>query len=140
MEKPGFGSHPYMLGFGQLERLLERSAKSSSESYPPFNIEQTSENSYRISLAVAGFAERDLSVTVEGRQLVIRGQGSDDESKRVFLHRGIATRQFQRMFVLAEGVEITEAILGNGLLHVNLCQQFPESVVQTVRIKRGGKT
>ena len=93
-----------MLGFEQLERMLERSAKSGNEGYPPFNIEQTSESSYRITLAVAGFSEQDLSITVEDRQLVIRGRQTDDSDNRVFLHRGIAARQFQRSFVLADGV------------------------------------
>src|SRR6056297_2880212 len=102
MTKLSLGSHPYMLGFEQLERLLERSAKSGNEGYPPFNIEQTSENSYRITLAVAGFSESDLSVTVEDRQLVIRGRQADDGDARVYLHRGIAARQFQRSFVLAD--------------------------------------
>jgi diguanylate cyclase (GGDEF)-like protein len=109
-----------MLGFEQLERLLERSAKSGNEGYPPYNIEQTSDYSYRITLAVAGFAEEDLAITVEDRQLVIRGRQRDDSEGRVFLHRGIAARQFQRMFVLADGVEVGEAVMENGLLHVDL--------------------
>ena len=111
MTKLTLGSHPYMLGFEQLERMLERSAKSGNEGYPPFNIEQTSESSYRITLAVAGFSERDLSITVEDRQLVIRGRQSDEAETRVYLHRGIAARQFQRSFVLADGVEVGEAIM-----------------------------
>jgi HSP20 family molecular chaperone IbpA len=94
MTKMSLGSHPYLLGFEQLERLLERSAKSGNEGYPPFNIEQTSENSYRITLAVAGFAEAELAVTLEDRQLVIRGRQSEDGEGRIFLHRGIAARQF----------------------------------------------
>ena len=98
-----------MLGFEQLERLLERSAKSGNEGYPPYNIEQTSDHSYRITLAVAGFGEANLAITVEDRQLVIRGRQSDDSEGRIFLHRGIAARQFQRMFVLADGVEVGEA-------------------------------
>jgi HSP20 family molecular chaperone IbpA len=126
-----------MLGFEQLERLLERSAKSGNEGYPPYNIEQTSETSYRITLAVAGFAEADLSITVEDRQLVIRGRQSDDSEGRVFLHRGIAARQFQRMFVLAEGVEVGEAVMENGLLHVDLSRAVPQSVVQTINIRKG---
>src|SRR6056297_924684 len=93
MTKLSLGAHPYMLGFEQLERLLERSAKSGNEGYPPFNIEQTSEHSYRITLAVAGFSESDLSVTVEDRQLVIRGRQGDDAETRIYLHRGIAARQ-----------------------------------------------
>ena len=137
MTKLSMGSHPYMLGFEQLERLLERSAKSGNEGYPPFNIEQTSENSYRITLAVAGFAERDLSITLEDRQLVIRGRQRDDSDGRVFLHRGIAARQFQRSFVLADGVEVGEAIMENGLLHVDLTRAAPETVVQTIKINKG---
>ena len=90
MTKLTLASYPHMLGFEQLERVLERSAKSGNEGYPPFNIEQTSERSYRITLAVAGFSERDLSITVEDRQLVIRGRQQDDSEGRVFLHRGIA--------------------------------------------------
>lgn len=137
MTKLTLGSHPYMLGFEQLERLLERSAKSGNEGYPPFNIEQTSQNSYRITLAVAGFGEDDLSITVEDRQLVIRGRQTDDEDNRMFLHRGIAARQFQRSFVLADGVEVGEAIIENGLLHVDLTRAQPETVVQTIKIKKG---
>nr|WP_251363860.1 Hsp20 family protein [Epibacterium ulvae] len=126
-----------MLGFEQLERLLERSAKSGNEGYPPYNIEQTSDFSYRITLAVAGFAEEDLAITIEDRQLVIRGRQSDDSEGRVFLHRGIAARQFQRMFVLADGVEVGEAVMENGLLHVDLTRSRPETVVQTINIKKG---
>lgn len=137
MTKLTLGSHPYMLGFEQLERLLERSAKSGNEGYPPFNIEQTSQNSYRITLAVAGFGEDDLSITVEDRQLVIRGRQTDDSEERLFLHRGIAARQFQRSFVLADGVEVGEAIIENGLLHVDLTRAQPETVVQTIKIKKG---
>lgn len=137
MTKLSLGAYPHMLGFEQLERLLERAAKSGNEGYPPFNIEQTSQRSYRITLAVAGFAENDLSITVEDRQLVIRGRQSDDGAERVFLHRGIASRQFQRSFVLAEGVDVGDAIMENGLLHIDLTQVLPETVVKTVKIKKG---
>ncbi|SLN28366.1 Small heat shock protein IbpA [Falsiruegeria litorea R37] len=137
MSKLTLGSYPHMLGFEQLERLLERSAKSGNEGYPPYNIEQTSDFSYRITLAVAGFAEEDLSITIEDRQLVIRGRQSDDSEGRVFLHRGIAARQFQRMFVLADGVEVGEAVMENGLLHVDLTRARPETVVQKINIKKG---
>jgi HSP20 family molecular chaperone IbpA len=126
-----------MLGFEQLERLLERTAKTGNEGYPPFNIEQTSDFSYRITLAVAGFGDEDLAITIEDRQLVIRGRHTDDASKRVFLHRGIASRQFQRSFVLADGVDVGEAIMENGLLHIDLTQAKPETVVQTIAIKKG---
>lgn len=137
MTKLTLGAYPHMLGFEQLERLLERTAKTGNEGYPPYNIEQTSENSYRITLAVAGFSEADLSITVEDRQLVIRGRQSDDGTERVFLHRGIAARQFQRSYVLADGVEVGEAIMENGLLHVDLTLQRPETIVQTIRIRKG---
>ncbi|MDK3073190.1 Hsp20 family protein [Sedimentitalea sp. JM2-8] len=137
MSKLTLGSYPHLLGFEQLERLLERSSKAGNEGYPPFNIEQTSDFSYRITLAVAGFAESDLSITVEDRQLVIRGRQTEDMDGRVFLHRGIAARQFQRMFVLADGVEVGEAIMENGLLHVDLTRAMPETVVQTINIRKG---
>lgn len=137
MSKLTLASYPHLLGFEQLERLLERSSKTGNEGYPPFNIEQTSERSYRITLAVAGFAEDDLSITVEDRQLVIRGRQADDSEGRVYLHRGIAARQFQRMFVLADGVEVGEAIMENGLLHVDLTRALPETVVQTISIRKG---
>ena len=137
MTKLTLGSHPYLLGFEQLERLLERNAKSGNEGYPPFNIEQTSAHSYRITLAVAGFGEADLAITVEDRQLVIRGRQHEDSTERVFLHRGIAGRQFQRSFVLADGVDVGEAIMENGLLHVDLTRSEPETVVQTINIKKG---
>ncbi|MBY6082422.1 MULTISPECIES: Hsp20 family protein [Ruegeria] len=137
MSKLTLGSYPHLLGFEQLERLLERSAKAGNEGYPPYNIEQTSDHSYRITLAVAGFAEDDLSITIEDRQLVIRGRQRDDSEGRVFLHRGIAARQFQRMFVLADGVEVGEAIMENGLLHIDLTRAVPETVVQTINIRKG---
>jgi len=137
MTKMTLGSHPYLLGFEQLERLMERTAKSGNDGYPPFNIEQTSDWSYRITLAVAGFSETDLAITVEDRQLVIRGRQKDDSEGRIFLHRGIAARQFQRSFVLAEGVEVGEAVMENGLLHVDLSRVEPETVVQTIKIRKG---
>jgi HSP20 family molecular chaperone IbpA len=137
MTKLTLGSYPHLLGFEQLERLLERTAKSGNDGYPPFNIEQTSDSSYRITLAVAGFREQDLSITVEDRQLVIRGRQTDDSAERVFLHRGIAARQFQRSFVLADGVEVGEAIMENGLLHVDLTLLRPDTVVQTIQIRKG---
>lgn len=138
MTKLTLASYPHMLGFEQLERLLERTAKSS-DGYPPFNIEQTSDYAFRITLAVAGFAEDDLSITVEDRQLVIRGRQRDEPDDRVFLHRGIAGRQFQRAFVLADGVDVGAAQLENGLLHVDLSQSRPETVVQTIQITTSKK-
>jgi HSP20 family molecular chaperone IbpA len=137
MTKMAFGSHPFLLGFEQLERLVERTAKADAGGYPPYNIEQTSATGYRITLAVAGFAESDLSITVEDRQLVIRGRQEDDSEGRVFLHRGIAARQFQRTFVLADGVDIAGARIENGLLHVDLQRSVPEPVVRRIEITRG---
>ena len=134
MTKMSLGAHPYLLGFEQLERLMERTAKSDQNGYPPYNIEQTSANGYRITLAVAGFAEDDLTITVEDRQLVIRGRQGEEPDDRVFLHRGIAARQFQRSFVLADGVEVNGAAMENGLLHVDLSRAEPEKIVQTVKI------
>lgn len=134
MTKSGFGGHPFLLGFEQLERLVERTAKSAADSYPPYNIERLGEHDYRITLAVAGFREAELQITVEDRQLVVRGRQDEAEAARVFLHRGIAARQFQRSFVLADGVEVAGARLENGLLHVDLCQAVPETVVQSIPI------
>jgi len=134
MSKISFASHPFLLGFEQLDRLVERTAKSGNEGYPPYNIEQSTENTYRITLAVAGFREDDLSITLENAQLVIRGRQVDDSEGRLFLHRGIAARQFQRSFVLAEGVEVAGASMENGLLHVDLHRSMPETVVQTIKI------
>jgi HSP20 family molecular chaperone IbpA len=136
MTKISLTTHPFLLGFEQLERLVERTAKSGAEGYPPFNIEATSENAYRITLAVAGFCEEDLAITVEDRQLVIRGRQGDEGANRVFLHRGIAARAFQRAFVLADGVEVGGASMEHGLLHVDLRRSVPETVVQTIRISR----
>ena len=127
MSKLTLGTHPFLLGFDQLERLVERTAKTGNEGYPPYNIEQTSENSYRITLAVAGFAEGDLTITVENRQLVILGRQGEERGDRVYLHRGIAARQFQRTFVLADGVDVGAAIIEHGLLHIDLKRALPET-------------
>ena len=137
MSKLTLGTHPFLLGFDQLERLVERTAKTGNEGYPPYNIEQTSENSYRITLAVAGFAEGDLTITVENRQLVILGRQGEERGDRVYLHRGIAARQFQRTFVLADGVDVGAAIMEHGLLHIDLKRALPEKVIQKIEIKKG---
>ncbi|NNE89342.1 MAG: Hsp20 family protein [Silicimonas sp.] len=133
MSKLTLGTHPFLLGFDQLERLVERTAKNEN-GYPPYNIEHVSENAFRITLAVAGFAEADLSISVEDRQLVVRGQQDEDGNDRVFLHRGIAARQFQRTFLLADGVDVTGAALANGLLHIDLSRSKPEKAVQKIEI------
>ncbi len=136
MSKPGLGAHPYLLGFEQLERLVERSAKAGSDGYPPYNIEAVADDAYRITLAVAGFREEDMAITLEDRQLVIRGRHREEARERVFLHRGIAARAFQRSFVLAEGVEVAGAHLDLGLLHIDLRRVAPSRVVQTISIGR----
>ena len=136
MTKISFASHPFLLGFEELDRLVERTAKSGNEGYPPYNIEQVSEQAYRITLAVAGFREDDLNITLEDSQLVIRGKQTDDSAGKVFLHRGIAARQFQRSFVLADGVEVGGASLENGLLHVDLKRSIPDTIVQKIEIRK----
>lgn len=136
MTRVTFASHPFLLGFEELDRLVERSARSGNEGYPPYNIEQTSEAGYRITLAVAGFSEDELAITLENSQLAIRGRQAEEDEGRVYLHRGIAARQFQRSFVLAEGVEVAGAALENGLLHIDLRRAAPETVVRTIAISR----
>jgi HSP20 family molecular chaperone IbpA len=126
---------PLLLGFDQFERVLDRVAKSQSEGYPPYNIEQIGDNGLRITLAVAGFSMDDLSVGLEDNQLIIRGRQVEDEAGRIFLHRGIAARQFQRAFVLAEGIEVKAATLDNGLLHVDLERPRPEPRVKSIPIQ-----
>jgi HSP20 family molecular chaperone IbpA len=125
---------PLLLGFDQFERAFDRVSKAAADGYPPYNIEQTGENALRISLAVAGFGVGDLVVQVEESQLVVRGRQTD-EQERVYLHRGIAARQFQRSFVLAEGIDVTGASLDNGLLDIDLVRHVPESRVETIAIK-----
>lgn len=134
MTKVTFASHPFLLGFEQLDRLVERTAKAGNDGYPPYNIEATADGGWRITLAVAGFAEDDLAITLESNQLVVRGRQTDDAGERVFLHRGIAARQFQRAFVLADGVEVSGAALENGLLHIDLRRAAPETVVRAIPI------
>ncbi len=129
-------NHPLLLGFDQFERLLERVAKSSAEGYPPYNIEQVGERFIRITLAVAGFGLDDLEVEIEDRQLVVRGKQAD-ERDGVYLHRGIAARQFQRSFVLADGIEVAGAALENGLLRIDLVRPAAISRAQRVPIRAG---
>jgi len=124
---------PLLLGFEQFEQAVDRIAKTA-DGYPPYNVEQIGDNRLRITLAVAGFTEDDLSVQIEDRQLVIRGKQADDQD-RIYLHRGIAARQFQRSFVLAEGIEITGARLERGLLHIDLERPQVEPKVRTIKIK-----
>ena len=127
-----FGS-PLFLGFDHLEQMLDRVGKNA-DGYPPYNIEQIGENRLRITLAVAGFAMDDLQITQEDNQLVIRGRQQDDSEGRIFLHRGIAARQFQRAFVLAEGIEVLGADLKNGLLSIDLARPEPERIARRIAI------
>ncbi len=126
---------PLLLGFDHFERILNQASKTSAEGYPPYNIEQCGENELRITIAVAGFEMADLTVTTEDNQLVIRGRRTEDEHERVYLHRGIAARQFQRSFVLAEGIEIKGASLSNGLLHIELIRHVPEPEIRNIKIE-----
>jgi HSP20 family molecular chaperone IbpA len=134
MSRLSLFSSPLLLGFDHFERALDRVNKGSSDGYPPYNIEQLAENQLRITLAVAGFTMDDLGITIEDSQLVIRGKQTDD-AQRVYLHRGIAARQFQRSFVLAEGIEVRGAWLDNGLLHLDLVRPPVESRVRAVPIR-----
>jgi HSP20 family molecular chaperone IbpA len=135
MSRMSLFNSPLLLGFEQMERTLDRLSKAGGDGYPPYNIEQTSADGLRISLAVAGFGDDDLSVTVEDSQLVIRGRQRDDSTDRLFLHRGIAARQFQKSFVLADGIEVVAAHLDNGLLHVDLARPRADTLVRTIPIK-----
>ncbi len=124
---------PFLIGFDQIERVLDRVSKTAGDGYPPYNIEQLGEGALRITLAVAGFSAQELQVTLEDNQLVIRGK-RESEGERQFLHRGIATRAFQRAFVLAEGMEVAGASLDNGLLDIDLVRPRPNMVVKSIKI------
>jgi HSP20 family molecular chaperone IbpA len=134
MTRNAYFNSPFLLGFEHLEQLLERTARSAGDGYPPYNIEETGADRLRITLAVAGFDREELSITIEENQLVIRGRQSETSDK-TFLHRGIAARQFQRAFVLAEGIEVTGAELQNGLLAIDLVRPKAEPVVRSIDIK-----
>ncbi|SLN23051.1 Hsp20 family protein [Oceanibacterium hippocampi] len=136
MSRMSMFNSPLLLGFDHFEQLVDRAAKASNDGYPPYNIEQIGEERLRITLAVAGFAEGDLQITLEENQLIVRGR-QREETERIYLHRGIAARQFQRAFVLAEGLEVTGAELENGLLHVELRKPEPTSVVREIKIGLG---
>jgi HSP20 family molecular chaperone IbpA len=134
MSRLSLTNNPLLLGFDHVDRLLEHIAKQPGDSYPPFNIEQIDESGFRISLAVAGFASDDLSVQVESNQLVVRGR-QVEQSERVYLHRGIAARQFRRVFVLAEGLEVVSAALDKGILTIDLRRPTTLSEVRTIAIQ-----
>jgi HSP20 family molecular chaperone IbpA len=137
MSRVSLFNSPLLLGFDHFERALDRVSKSGSDGYPPYNVEQIDDNRLRITVAVAGFAADDLDVQVEDSQLLIRGRRKEDPSK-VYLHQGIAARQFQRSFVLAEGIEVVGASLDNGLLHVDLERPLVEPKVRNIEIKANG--
>ena len=129
---------PFLLGFDEFERALERVAKTASDGYPPYNIERLAPNEaeperLRITLAVAGFTRDQLEVTLEEKQLLIRGRQTDDKS-RVYLHRGIAARQFQRSFLLVDGMEVLGAELSNGLLSIDLARPEPDRIIRKIAI------
>ncbi|VAW10323.1 Small heat shock protein [hydrothermal vent metagenome] len=130
-------SSPYLLGFEQIEAMLDRIAKTAGDNFPPYNIERFETNNgserLRIVLAVAGFRAHDLDVTLEGSTLTIAGALKDD-SKRDFLHRGIAARRFVRKFVLAEGMDVEDAEVENGLLAINLTQPLPQNTVRNIQV------
>lgn len=137
MSRSTLASNPFLLGFEQLDQLVERASRASSDGYPPFNIAQFGEDRYRITLAVAGFAPEDLTVALEGGHLVVRGKRTASDEGREFLHRGIATRQFQRSFVLAERLEVIGAEFDKGLLHIDLERQVQEPEVTRIAIRSG---
>ncbi len=132
---------PMFLGFDHFEETFNRLRKNASEGYPPYNIEQIHDNGLRITLAVAGFTMDDLDVEIEQNQLVIRGKQKteeEDDDDRFYIHRGIATRQFQRSFVLADGIEVLGASLDNGLLFIDMERLEPESTARRIEIKDKG--
>ena len=135
MSRVSMFNSPLLLGFDQLERTLDRLAKNA-EGYPPYNIERIGENGLRITLAVAGFTSDDLVIELIENQLMVRGKQADD-GDRVYLHRGIAGRQFQRAFMLADGIEVTGARLDNGLLSIDLVRPVLEPRIRTIRIDGG---
>jgi HSP20 family molecular chaperone IbpA len=127
---------PLLLGFDHFERMLDRATKNANDGYPPYNIEQIGDNGLRITVAVAGFRREDLEISLENNQLLIRGR-QPEEAERQYLHRGIAARQFQRAFVLAEGIEVTGAHMDNGLLNIELARPEPANVARTIDIAAG---
>jgi len=139
---PAF-SNPLLLGFEEIEQALDRLSKSTADGYPPYDIERVNGvgpdgEVLRITLAVAGFAEDELDVTIAENELVIRGRQREEGAARVFLHRGIAARQFQRSFVLAEGIEVLSASLEEGLLSIDLAKPPMERAVRRIAINRRG--
>lgn len=135
MSRMSIFNSPFLLGFDQLEEILDNVTKNAGEGYPPYNIEHTGDSAIRISLAVAGFSKDDLGITLEANQLIIRGKQRDDSGEKAFLHRGIAARQFVRKFVLADGMEVRDATMEHGLLHIDLERPVPEETVRSIDIR-----
>lgn len=135
MSRMSVFNSPFLLGFDQLEQVLDNVSKNAGEGYPPYNIEQIGDHTIRISLAVAGFFREDLQISLEGSQLIIRGRQQDDSDEKAYLHRGIAARQFVRKFVLAEGMEVQDAHMENGLLHVDLVRPEPQDITREIKIR-----
>lgn len=127
-------NNPFMLGFDNLERMMEQLTKAGSEGFPPYNIEQLTENRLRISLAVAGYDEKDLDVSVEDNQLIIRGRQSSEGEQHQYLYRGIAGRNFQRTFMLAQGMRVSDATMDKGLLHIDLEKPEPKTNIMKIKI------
>ena len=140
MSRMSVFNSPFLLGFEQFERTIDRISKLSTETYPPYNIEQLSSDLLRITIAVAGFDKADLEINLEGNQLQIKGYKKEENDERIFLHRGIATRQFQRNFVLAEGIEVEGASMENGLLSVDLSQPINSEESKKIEIKDSSKS
>ena len=140
MSRMSVFTSPFLLGFEQFERTIDRISKLSTETYPPYNIEQISSNLLRITVAVAGFEKTDLEINLEGNQLQIKGFKKEENDERIFLHRGIATRQFQRNFVLAEGIEVEGASMENGLLSVDLSHPINSEESKKIEIKDSSKS
>ncbi len=140
MSRVSYFDSPLLLGFDQVERILDRVTRSANDGYPPYNIERVDDRTLRITLAVAGFDDSALSVSVEESQLVIRGRKPEEEEEREYLHRGIATRQFQRSFVLADGIEVSSAHLDKGLLSIELQRPVPETIVRKIDISTGDQS
>ena len=134
MARLSFAAHRFLLGFEQIDRLVEKNIKTGNDGFPPYNIELSDENNYKITLAVAGFSEEELIMTLEERQLIITGKQSDKDNSMTFIHRGIAARHFQKTFVLADGVEIESAELDRGLLNIFLVRKNIEPKIKSIKI------
>ena len=137
MARLSFAAHPFLLGFEQIDRLVEKTIKTGNDGFPPYNIELSDENNYKITLAVAGFVEEELSIILQERQLIITGKQVDKQNRATFIHRGIAARQFQKNFVLADGVEVEGAELDKGLLNIFLVKKDLGPSVQSIKITKG---